>query len=90
MMQAKSLIVCLALTLSACASMSRPSALTATVTGIAAGRASLPAERVYVLRTASGRVYTISQVIDNPPKIGDAVFIEPADKSGMLIIGPAK
>jgi hypothetical protein len=89
-MSSRFISFCLALTLSACATMSKPGGTTATVTGVASGRASVPAEREFVLRTATGRVYVISQVINNPPNVGDVVLIEPVDKGSMRIVGPAK
>jgi len=48
----------------------------AVVTGIASGRASVAGEKSYVLRTASGRVYMVSQVLGKPVKEGDFIEIE--------------
>ncbi len=48
----------------------------AIVTGIASGRASVAGEKSYVLRTAKGRVYFISQVLGKPLKEGDSVELE--------------
>jgi hypothetical protein len=48
----------------------------AVVTGIASGRASVAGEKSYVLRTAGGRVYFVSQVLKKPLKEGDFVELE--------------
>jgi hypothetical protein len=48
----------------------------AVVTGIASGRASVAGEKSYVLRTAGGRVYFVSQVLNKPVKEGDFVELE--------------
>lgn len=69
----------LALVLFGCAAP-RPTASSAEesaiVTGITAGRASVAGEKSYVLRTANGRVYFISQVLSKPVKEGDSVALE--------------
>lgn len=89
-MSYRPLTIVLAIILSACAGLSGLPATTATVTGITTGRASVPAERVYVLRTAEGRVYLTTQILDKPPKVGDEVIIEPGGNGGMRIKGSAK
>ena len=89
-MMSQVISVCLALFLSACAALSTSPGIKATVTGISTGRASAPTERSYVLRTAAGRVFMVSQVLDKPPNIGDVVIVEPVNKGEMRIVGPAK
>lgn len=62
--------------LAACSTL-RPGASTpAVVTGIASGRASVPGEMVYGLRTASGRVYFVSQRLSAPLREGETVEID--------------
>jgi multidrug efflux pump subunit AcrA (membrane-fusion protein) len=68
-----------ALLLCACAGLApAPStpAETAVVTGIMAGRASVPGEKSFVLRSANGRVFFVSQVTKSPLKEGDVVELE--------------
>ncbi len=62
--------------------------MTATVTRISAGRADVPGEQIYVLRSAGGRVFMTPQVIDEAPKIGDLVEIKAAGKGRVRIVGP--
>jgi hypothetical protein len=62
--------------LAACSALRPGVATPAVVTGIASGRASAPGEMVYGLRTASGRVYFVSQRLSAPLKEGDTVDIE--------------
>ena len=88
-MYSRVLSVILAVALSACAGMYKSSGMKATVTGISAGRAGVPSEQVYVVRSPGGRVYTTQQVIDKPPVIGDVVLIEVTGQGGARIIGPA-
>ena len=56
----------------------------AVVTGIASGRASVAGEKSYVLRTANGRVYFISQVLRKPLQEGDAVELELAPNGARI------
>lgn len=48
----------------------------AVVTSVSTGRASVPDEMSYGLRTPGGRVYFVTQRMKRPPKEGDAVEIE--------------
>ena len=57
----------------------------AIVTGIASGRASVAGEKSYVLRTANGRVYLVSQVLKKPAKEGDTVELELAPNGATRI-----
>jgi hypothetical protein len=57
----------------------------AVVTGIASGRASVAGEKSYVLRTANGRVYFVSQVLRKPVKEGDSVELELAPNGAARI-----
>lgn len=57
----------------------------AIVTGIASGRASVAGEKSYVLRTAGGRVYLVSQVLKKPMKEGDTVELELAPNGATRI-----
>jgi hypothetical protein len=57
----------------------------AVVTGITAGRASVAGEKSYVLRTAGGRVYFVSQVLAKPLKEGDSVLLEFAPNGAVRI-----
>ena len=69
----------LALLLCACAGLApAPStpAETAVVTGIMSGRASVPGEKTYVLRSANGRVFFVAQVTKTPLKEGEVVELE--------------
>lgn len=77
-----------ALVLVGCAApKSRPSTFqeSAVVTGIASGRASVAGEKSYVLRTANGRVYFVSQVLEKPMKEGDLVELELATNGAARI-----
>jgi len=77
-----------ALVLSGCAAPGPSSSApreSAVVTGITAGRASVAGEKSYVLRTASGRVFFISQVLRTPVKEGDSVDLEPAPNGATRI-----
>ena len=69
-----------AIFLSACSSVrSVPAGLpdsTAVVTGISNGRASVPDEKMYGLRTPGGRVYFATHSLSIPQKEGDVVEIE--------------
>ncbi len=56
----------------------------AIVTGIASGRASVAGEKSYVLRTAGGRVYFVSQVLRKPVKEGDFVALELAPNGARI------
>jgi hypothetical protein len=85
------LIVALALAilLSGCTALktatSGPPLSTAVVTGIASGRASVPNERMYGLRTPGGRVYFVTQSLRQPLKEGDVVEIETGNGGAMRI-----
>jgi hypothetical protein len=48
----------------------------AVVTGVSNGRASVPNEKMYGLRTASGRVYFVTQSLKKPLKEGETVELE--------------
>lgn len=69
-------------TLGPAASGSRESAI---VTGVANGSAAIPAERLYVLRTRSGRMLTTTQALKRVLKEGDTVEIERAGNGRVLI-----
>ena len=66
----------LCILLSACIALKPAASSTATVTGISNGRASVPNEMMYGLRTPGGRVYFVSQSVKRPLKEGDVVEIE--------------
>lgn len=74
--------------LAGCATL-RPSAPgsveSAVVTGVANGSAAIPAERLYVLRTRSGRMVTTTQALKQVLKAGDAVEIERAGNGRVSI-----
>ncbi len=57
----------------------------AVVTGVANGSANNPAERLYVLRTSSGRMVTTTQALKQVLKEGDKVDIE-RNSSGRVLI----
>jgi len=57
----------------------------AVVTGVANGSANNPAERLYVLRTNSGRMVTTTQALKQVLKEGDKVDIE-RNSSGRVLI----
>lgn len=61
------------LALVACSTPSPLPDAKATVTGITEARAG---EKTYLLRTAAGRTYIITQALAVPPKVGDVVEIE--------------
>jgi len=48
----------------------------AVVTGVSNGRASVPNEKMYGLRVASGRVYFVTQSLKKPLKEGDTAELE--------------
>ena len=66
----------LSILLSACTALKPVSSLTAVVTGISNGRANVPNEMMYGLRTPGGRVYFVTQSLKQPPKEGDVVELE--------------
>jgi hypothetical protein len=66
----------LSILLSSCAALQPASSLTAVVTGISNGRASVPNEMMYGLRTPGGRVYFVTQSLTQPAKEGDVVELE--------------
>lgn len=75
------LLITLALiVLSACTTLKRQAtesrASTAVVTSVSNGRMSIPNERMYGLRVASGRVYFVTQSLKTPLKEGDTVEID--------------
>lgn len=57
----------------------------AIVTGVANGSANNPAERLYVLRTSSGRMVTTTQALRQVLKEGDKVEIERGGNGRVLI-----
>ena len=57
----------------------------AVVTGVANGSANNPAERLYVLRTNSGRMVTTTQALKQVLKEGDKVDIERSSSGRVLI-----
>jgi hypothetical protein len=57
----------------------------AVVTGVANGSANIPAERMYVLRTSSGRMVTTTQALKQVLKEGDKVDIERGSNGRVLI-----
>ena len=57
----------------------------AIVTGVANGSANNPAERLYVLRTSSGRMVTTTQALRQVLKEGDKVDIERVGNGRVLI-----
>ena len=57
----------------------------AVVTGVANGRANVPAERLYVLRTSSGRMVTTTQALKQVLKEGDKVDIERGSNGRVFI-----
>ena len=57
----------------------------AVVTGVANGSANNPAERLYVLRTSSGRMVTTTQALKQVLKEGDKVDIERSSNGRVLI-----
>lgn len=57
----------------------------AVVTGVANGSANNPAERLYVLRTGSGRMVTTTQALKQVLKEGDKVDIERSSNGRVLI-----
>lgn len=74
--------------LAGCATL-RPTASgsveSAVVTGVANGSAAIPAERLYVLRTRSGRMLTTTQALNRVLKAGDVVEIERAGNGRVSI-----
>ena len=70
------LIITLCISLAACAALKPAASSTATVTGLSNGRASVPNEMMYGLRTPGGRVYFVTQSLKQPLKEGDVVEIE--------------
>ena len=88
-MPVKSIGVALcALLLAGCAVLKpAPSGLveSAIVTGVANGSANNPAERLYVLRTSSGRMVTTTQALRQVLKEGDKVEIERGGNGRVLI-----
>ena len=66
--------------LSACSALKSTSSeskpTSAVVTGVSNGRASVSSEKMYGLRTASGRVYFVTQSLKKPLKEGEAVELE--------------
>ena len=75
--------------LSACSTIERISsetkATSAVVTGVSNGRASVPDEKMYGLRTASGRVYFVTQSLKKPLKEGDRVGIDVRSNNAVRI-----
>ena len=57
----------------------------AVVTGVSNGRASVPSEKMYALRTASGRVYFVTQSLKKPLKEGETVELEIGNKGSARI-----
>ena len=68
--------ITLSILLSACTALKPASSSSAIVTGISNGRASVPNEMMYGLRTPGGRVYFVTQSLKQPPKEGDVVELE--------------
>ena len=66
----------LASVICACTALKPVSSSTAIVTGISNGRASVPNEMMYGLRTPGGRVYFVTQSLKQRPKEGDVVELE--------------
>jgi hypothetical protein len=66
--------------LSACSALESTSSeakpTSAVVTGVSNGRASVPSEKMYGLRTASGRVYFVTQSLKKPLKEGETAELE--------------
>jgi hypothetical protein len=58
----------------------------AVVTGVANGSANIPAERMYVLRTSSGRMVTTTQALRQVLKEGDKVDIERGSNGRVIIL----
>lgn len=84
----RSIALLAAVLLAGCASLgpATPGAReSAVVTGVANGRAAVPAERLYVLRTRSGRLLTTTQALKRVLKEGDTVEIERAGNGRVLI-----
>ena len=57
----------------------------AVVTGVSNGRASVPNEKMYGLRVASGRVYFVTQSLKKPLKEGETVELEIGNKGSARI-----
>ena len=68
--------LCLSVVLFGCTALKPASSTTAVVTGVSNGRASVPDEMIYGLRTPGGRVYFVTQRVRRPLKEGDVVEIE--------------
>ena len=60
----------------------------AIVTGVSNGRASVPNEKMYGLRTASGRVYFVTQSLKKPLIEGDRVEIDLGSNNAARIREP--
>ena len=77
---ARLLIAISVLVLSACTALKHaPSdshVVSVMVTGISSGRASVPSEKTYSLRTATGYVYFVRQSLTKPLKEGDTTNLE--------------
>ena len=75
--------------LSACSALKSTSSeskpTSAVVTGVSNGRASVPNEKMYGLRTASGRVYFVTQTLKKPLKEGETVELEIGNKGSARI-----
>jgi hypothetical protein len=76
-MAAFGLVLMVALT--ACSTSAPLPDAKATVTGITEGRGG---DKTYLLRTAAGRTYIVTQALSVPPKIGDVVDIESSTTPG--------
>jgi len=75
--------------LSACSALISTSSdakpTSAVVTGVSNGRASVPSEKMYGLRTANGRVYFVTQSLKKPLKEGATVELEIGNKGSARI-----
>lgn len=69
-----SMSLLLSVALGACSVAPGVPGVKATVTGVTEGQGR---EMVYLLRTASGRTYVVSQGLTAPLRVGDVVEIEP-------------
>ena len=82
----------LAIAISGCAALKPATSSgpieSAVVTGVANGSAKIPAERLYVLRTNSGRMVTTTQALKRPLKEGDRVEIDRERNGTVHILEP--